>query len=135
MNKPLKIVFTSFRDSMSMGGIKFSIDRHTPKLCSYPTLEYLVMPMTRNLTPNNMERICHSVLDNNWELIKDFLETMYGLGLYQIVLCDWCTKEQIVNRKFCAAGIIGRYIMDKADRDGEFEFPIEISYQDGREVL
>ena len=135
MNKPLRITFTSFRDSMSMDGIKFSIDRRTPKLCSYPTLEYLVMPMTRNLTPNNMERICHSILDNNWELFKDFLETMHGFELYQIVLCDWCIKEQIVYGKFCAAGIIGRYIMDKADRDGEFEFGMEVEYRDGREVL
>jgi len=135
MNKPLKITFTSFRDSINTEGIKFSIDRHTPRPCSYPTLEYLVMPMTRNLSPNNMERICYSVLDNNWELIKDFLETMYSLGLYQITLCDWCTKEQIVHGKFCTAGIIGRYIVDKTDRDGEFEFPIEVIHKDGREVL
>jgi hypothetical protein len=135
VNKPIKIIFASFRDSMGMEGVKFSIDKHTPRLCSYPTLEYLIMPMARNLTPNNMERICHSVLDNNWELIKDFLDTMYNLGLYQVILCDWCTKEQISRGKFCAAGIIGRYIMDKADRDGEFSFKVEVEYRDGREAL
>ena len=132
MNKPLKITLTSFRDSINMDGIKFSIDKYTPRLCSYSTLEYLIMPMARNLTSVNVERVCHSILDNNWELIKDFLETMYGLGLYQIVLCDWCTKEQIANGRFCAAGIIGRYIWDKV---AEFEFDMEISYQDGRGVL
>jgi len=131
----MKIIFTSFRDSVDLDGAKFSIDRHTPRLCSYPTLEYLIIPTIRNLSEENMERICHSVLDNNWELIKDFLETMNELGLEKVTLCDWATKEQIVHGKFCSAGIIGRYILDRVDRDGEFAFKIEIEMRDGREVL
>jgi len=131
----MKLVFTSFRDSIGLSGLKVSIDRHTPKLCSYSTLEYLVMPNIRNLSPVNAERICQSVLDNNWELFKDFVEDMQSLGIDQIVLCDWATKEQIVNHKFCPAGIIGRYIKDKVDRDSEFGFDMEIEYLDGREVL
>ena len=132
----MKIVFTSFRDSIGLDGVKFSIDKYAPELCSYPTLRYLEMPTTRSLTQDNMERICHAILDNNWELVKDFLETMDGLvGLTPIVLCDWATKDQIAHGKFCAAGIIGRYIMDRANKDGEFAFKIEVELRDGREAL
>ena len=131
----MKIIFTSFRDSIGLTGLKLSIDRHTPRLCSYATLEYLVMPNIRNLNPINAERVCQSVLDNNWELIKDFIEDIQSLGIDQIVLCDWATKEQIANHKFCPAGIIGRYIADKVDRDSEFRFPVEIEMLDGRDAL
>ena len=133
--EPMKLVFTSFRDSQDMEGLKVSINKHIPRLCSYPTLSYLVIPIARNLNPINMERICHSILDNNWELIQDFVIEMYDLGIKQIVLCDWCTSEQISHGKICEAGIIGRYIQDKVDRDNAFQFPIEVSYRDGREVL
>ena len=134
-SEPIQLVFTSYRDSMTLDGLKVSMDRHTPKLCSYPTLYYLVMPTTRNLSPANLERICTAILDNNWELIQDFICEVYGLGLRTIVFCDWCTKEQIVNGKFCAAAIIGRYIQDKADRDDGFQFKLEVKYRDGREAL
>ena len=138
MNKkaePMKLVFTSYRGSIGMDGLKVSMDRHAPRLCSYPALNYLIMPTTRNLTLTNMERICATILDNNWELVQDFIDEMHNLGLRQLILCDWCTTEQIVHGKFCPAGIIGRYIKNKADRDKEFGFPIEIKYGDGREVL
>lgn len=128
----MKLVFTSYRDSIGMEGLKVSLDRHAPKLCSYPALNYLIVPISRNLTPANMERICNAILDNNWNLIQDFIGEVYNLGLHRLTLCCWCTKEQISHGKFCPAGIIGRYIKD---RNGEFEFPIEISYRDGREVL
>ena len=131
----MTLVFTSFKDSIGMEGLKVSIDRHAPRLCSYPTLLYLTIPINRSLSTTNMERICDAILDNNWDLIQDFIGEMYNLGIYQIVLCDWATKEQISHGKFCAAGIIGKYIRDKADRDGRFEFPIETEYRDGREVL
>ena len=132
---PMKLVFTSYRDSIGMDGIKVSLDRRAPKLCSYPALNYLIIPVPKNMTLFNGERICNAVLDNNWNLIQDFIDTMHHLGLRQLVLCDWCTKEQIAHGKFCSAGIIGRYIQDKVDGDNGFEFPIEISYRDGREVL
>ena len=131
----MKLVFTSYRDSISMDGIKVSLERHAPKLCSYPALNYLVVPATRNLTGANMERICNAILDNNWDLIQDFIGEIYNLGIRQIVLCCWCTREQISQGKFCFAGVIGKYIQNRADRDGEFEFPIETKYGDGREVL
>ena len=130
--EPMKLVFTSFRGSIGMDGLKFSIDRHAPKLCSYPTLNYLIIPTTKNLSVTNMERICNAVLDNNWDLIQDFIGEVHDLGLRQLTFCCWCTQEQIMQGKFCPAGIIGRYIQDK---DGEFTFPIEISYKDGREAL
>lgn len=131
----MKLVFTSYRGSIGMDGLKLSLDRHAPKLCSYPTLSYLIIPMAKNLAVSNIERICNAVLDNNWDLIQDFIGEMYNLGLRQLVLCDWSTREQIAQGKSCFAGIIGKYIKDKADRDGGFEFPIEIKYGDGREVL
>lgn len=133
--EPMKLVFTSYRDSIGMDGLKVSLDRHAPKLCSHPTLTYLIMPTSRNLTLANIERVCSAVLDNNWHLIRDFIDEVYNLGLYQIVLCCWCTREQIGRGKFCSTGIIGRYIKDKADRDGEFEFPIEMEFRDGRAEL
>lgn len=133
--EPIRLVFTSYRDSLGTAGLKVSLDRHAPKLCSYPTVNFLMMPIGRNLTLVNMERICSIVLDNNWHLIHDFISEVYNLGLRQLTFCCWCTEEQISQGKFCPAGIIGRYIKDKADRDGEFEFPITISYGDGREVL
>ena len=136
MNKePMKLVFTSYRDSIGMDGLKVSMDRHAPKLCSYPTLSYLIIPMAKNLSVSNMERICNTILDNNWNPIQNFISGIYNLGLHRLTFCDWCTKEQIALGKFCFAGVIGRYIQDRADRDGEFEFPIEISYSDGREAL
>ena len=133
--EPMKLVFTSYRGSIGMDGLKVSMDRHSPKLCSHPTLNYLVIPTIRNLNPANVERICTAVLDNNWNLIRDFIDEVHELGIYQLVLCCWCTKEQIAQGRFCSAGIIGKYIQDKADRDKEFEFPVEIEYGDGREVL
>lgn len=134
-NETMTLVFTSFRDSISLEGLKVAIDYHTPKLCSYPTATFMVMPNTRNLSNTNLERICNTVLDNNWELLKDFIMEVYGLGISQIVFCDWATKEQIAHGKFCPAGIIERYIRDKVERDAEFEFPIKITMRDGREVL
>jgi len=131
----MTLVFTSFRCSIGMEGMRVSMDRYAPKLCSYPMLSYLIMPINKSLTSATMERICNAILDNNWNLIQDFFNEMFALGLHQIVLCDWATAEQIAHGKFCAAGIIGKYIRDKADRDNEFEFPVEIEYQDGREVL
>lgn len=133
--EPMKIVFTSYRDSIGMDGLKLSLDRHSPKLCSYPTLSYLIIPMAKNLSVSNIGRICTAVLDNNWNLVQDFISEMYNLGLRQLIFCDWSTKEQIAQGKFCFAGVIGRYIRDKTDRDGEFKFPIEIKYGDGREAL
>ncbi len=133
--EPMKLVFTSYRDSISMDGLKISMDKHSPKMCSYPILSYLIIPISRGLTVSNMERICGVVLDNNWNLIQDFIDETYKLGIHQLVLCCWCTKEQIALGRFCSAGIIGRYIQDKADRDGGFEFPIEIEYGDGRDAL
>lgn len=132
----MKLVFTSFRDSQNESGLKVSIDRHTPKMCSYPTLTYLIVPtVSKSLNQVNMERICTSILDNNWELIQDFITDIYDLGIRQITFCDWATKEQITYGKLCMVGIIGRYIKDKADRDEGFPFPVEIIYKDGREVL
>jgi hypothetical protein len=132
----MELVFTSFRDSQSISGLRVAIDRHTPKMCSYPTLTYLIVPtMSKSLSPVNMERLCNTVLDNNWELIQDFIVEIYDLGIRQIVFCDWATTEQVAGGKLCMAGVIGRYIKDKADRDGGFPFPIKLEYRDGREVL
>lgn len=132
----MKLVFTSYRDSIKMDGLKLSLDRRAPKLCAYPTLSYLVIPMARNLTVDNMKRICTAILDNNWNLIKDFIDGMHNLGIHRLILCDWSTKEQIAQGKFCFAGVIGGYIMSKAMYGtGAFEFMIEIEYGDGREAL
>ena len=134
--EPLKLVFTSYRDSIGMvDGLKLSLDRHAPRACSYPALPYLVMPATRNLNSVNTERVCNAVLDNNWGLVWDFIDRMYGLGLRQLVLCCWCTKEKIAYGKFCSAGIIGKYIQDKIDMEKAFEFPMEVEYRDGRGIL
>ena len=128
----MTLVFTSYRDSMNMEGLKVSLDRRMPKLCSYPTLSYLVMPLARNLNELTVERICIAIIDGSWDLIRDFIQTIYDTGIKQIVFCDWCTREQIANGKFCPAGMIGKYI---ADRKLEFDFPLEIEYADGREAL
>lgn len=131
----MTLVFTSFKDSIGLKGLIVSMDRYAPKLCSYPTLSYLTMPISKSLTKDNMERICNVILDNNWDLIQDFIIEMYALGLRQIVFCDWATGEQIARGKFCGAGVVGRYIRNKADNDGAFQFAVEIEYGDGREVL
>jgi hypothetical protein len=136
--EPMKLVFTSFRDSMNLEGLKVSIDRTTPKMCSDPVLPYLLMPRVEKLSQENTERIVHSILDNNWDLIQDFVNEMYALGIRQVVLCDWATKEMISHGKACVAGMIGSYIAThkKYPIDGDgFAFPIEIEYRDGREVL
>ncbi len=130
--EPVRLIFTSFRDSRSIDGLKVSMDNHPPKFCSYPTLLYLVTPRVINLSKDNMERICQAILDNNRELIRDFISEVYGLGIRQIVFCDWATKEQISFGKPCMAGVIGQYIRNMAN---EFEFTIEIEYRDGRDVL
>jgi hypothetical protein len=131
----MKLIFTSFRDSQTEVGLRVSIDKHTPKMCSYPTLTYMIMPsVSKNLTQVNTERLCHLLLDNNWELIQDFIIEVYELGIRQIVFCDWATAEQIKIGKLCAAGTMGRYFKEKIDAKG-FEFPIELEYRDGREVL
>lgn len=129
---PMKLTFTSFRGSMELKGLKVSLDRRPPRHCGQPVMLYLVVPTVRNLTNDNMERICTSVLDNNWNLLKTFISDMYGIGVRHIILCDWCTEKQIEYGKFCVASVIGEYVRDKADRDGTFEFPLEIEYGDGR---
>jgi hypothetical protein len=135
-NEPMKLVFTSFRDSMTMEGMKMSIDKHTPKLCAYPTLTYLVVPTaSKSISKENMERICETILDNNWTLIRDFIVEAYeNLGVRQIILCDWATAEQIATGKPCMAGVIARYI-EREVKNLEFTFPMEIEMRDGREVL
>ena len=136
--EPLEITFTSYRDSIGIPGLKLSIEKHTPKPCAYPVLLYLVMPLARHLSVSNMERICLVILDNNWDLLRSFVIDAYGLGIRQLVLCDWCTREQITSGKFCVANVIGKYIQDKVDTDREvgadeeFEFPVKIEYGDGR---
>ena len=126
------MTFTSFRDSIELDGLKVAIDYHTPMLCSYPTVTFMLIPKTRNLTSHNLERMCNTILDNNWELVKEFIMDIHKLGINQIIFCDWSTKEQISYGKFCPAGIIGRYIQNNVS---EFGFGIEISMRDGREVL
>lgn len=134
--EPMKILFTSYRESIGMDGLKLSLDRRAPKLCSYPTLSYLVIPMAKNLSVANIKRICNVILDNNWNLLQDFINEMYKMGLRQLIFCDWSTKEQIEHGKFCFANVIGDYIMSKAMYGtGAFEFMLEINYGDGREAL
>lgn len=135
MSSKMKLVFTSYRKSMELEGLKVSIDKHAPKLCPHATLNWLVIPVARNLSRASVERICNITLDNNWHLMRDFICQVHKLGVYQIVLCCWCTEEQILQGKHCFAGIIGKYMQGKIDRDGEFSFPIEISYGDGRKAL
>jgi len=135
VGQTMQLTFTSFRDSIDMSGFRVSIDRRAPRLCSYPTLQQLVIPVARNMERPNVERICEAVLDNNWELIQDFINDVYELGISHIILCCWCTKEQIEHGKLCVARIIGDYILDRAGTDGDFKFPIEIEYLDGRETL
>lgn len=130
--EPLEITFTSYRDSIGISGLKLSIEKHTPKPCSYPVLLYLVMPLARHLSVVNMRRVCNVILDNNWDLLRNFIIDTHGLGIKRLVLCDWCTKEQIIAGKFCVANIIGDYIELQARVDDAFEFPVTIEYRDGR---
>jgi len=132
----MQLVFTSFKDSQSMDGFKVSIDKHTPKLCSYPTITYMIVPTaSKSLTRDNMERICESIMDNNWLLIQDFVTELYEEhGVRKIVFCDWATSEQIAHGKICMAKSIGQYI-EREVLNNEFEFPVEIIYGDGRETL
>lgn len=130
--EPLKITFTSYRDSIGISGLKLSLEKHTPAPCSYPVLFYLVMPLARHLSVVNMKRICHVFLDNNWDLLRSFIIDVHGLGIKQLVLCDWSTKEQITAGKFCVANIIGKYIQAKVDENEVGAFPVEIKYGDGR---
>ena len=135
-SEPMKVIFTSFRDSMTMEGMKMSIDRHTPKLCAYPTLTYMVIPSaSKSISKESMERICETIMDNNWTLIRDFIVEAYEtLGVRQIILCDWATAEQIATGKPCMAGTIKRYI-EREVKNLEFTFPVELEMRDGREVL
>ncbi len=130
------LIFTSFRDSMNLDGLKLAIDRHIPRLCSYPTVTFLLLPYMHNLTGTNKERMCNTILDNNWDLIADFITEMHELGISHIVFCDWATKEQIAHGKFCPAGLIGTYIQGKlGSTDPGFGFPITLDMRDGRESL
>ena len=125
----MRIVFTSFKESIEMDGLKLSRDRHAPKLCAYPTFNPLIMPIIRNFTVENAKRVCDVVLDNNWNLIYDLVNTVYKLNIHQLVLCCWCTKDQILNGKSCTSVFIGKYI---SDSKWSFTFPISVEYGDGR---
>lgn len=131
MSEPMKLTFTSFRDSMNLEGLRVSIDRHTPKLCHYPVLTYMEVPRMEHLTMENQEKIVHITMENSWELLESFIMEAHDLGIRRIIFCDWATKEQIENKKFCAAGMIGKYVVEKEC----FEFPMEVEYRDGRERL
>jgi hypothetical protein len=81
---------------------------------------------------DNMEKLVKTILDNNWELVQDFITDMQSLGIRRIIFCDWITGEMISRGRFCAAGIIGDYIKNGDDM---FQFPITIEYRDGRGAL
>jgi len=129
--KPImKLVFTSFRDSMELeGGLKLSIDRRVPKLCSYPTFGPLTISTMKNLTVENLERVIMAVLDNNWNLVVSFIKEMWALGIRKLVLCDWCTKEQIEDGKLCSARLVGEYLLRSEIWN---DFDLEVEYRDGR---
>lgn len=126
----MRLVFTSYRDSLNMEGLKLSLDKKPPKYCPYPVVPYLAFTLSGNLSKENVEKICTITLDNNWSLVQTLLLDMYGLGIRKAVMCCWCTKEQIDNGKFCSADMIGRYIESHA---ADLYFPIKIEYGDGRE--
>ena len=123
----MKIIFTSYRDSMLIGGLKLSIERHVPKLCSYPVVPYLALPQPRNISAENIARIHEAILDNNWGLIQNLIRDASALGIEQIVLCCWCTEEQLSYGKACVAPVIGKYIENNFD-----DFKVDIEYRDGR---
>uniref|UniRef100_A0A6M3KPR0 Uncharacterized protein n=1 Tax=viral metagenome TaxID=1070528 RepID=A0A6M3KPR0_9ZZZZ len=93
---------------------------------------FMLLPNTRSLSVVNTERVCNVVLDNNWELIKDFIDEIHDLGINRVVFCDWATKEQIAHGKWCPAGIIGNYIKTRTE---EFGYTVTITMLDGRDVL
>ncbi len=129
MDNEMTITFTSFRDSITVDGLKLSIDRHPPRPCSYPTLQYLSLPAVRSLDNGNIGKIYGIILENNWVLLKAFVEDMYRLGIRSLVLCCWCTADKIAEGKVCIAPVIGKHLRKN---EMEFDFPIKIIYRDGR---
>lgn len=132
---PLEIIFTSFRDSKRFDGLKVSIDRTPPRFCCYPVLTMLVMPITRNLNQDDVNKVCQITLDSSWDLVREWLDDIYQLGIRTVALCCWCTKEQIIRGKACEAVVIGKYIESHKDGADGLGFPVKITYQDGRELL
>ena len=122
--RPLTLIFTSFRDSIGMGGLKLSLDRKPPKHCSYPVVLYMVEFDVRS----SQEKLYDIILEDNWLLIKDLLENIYGVT-NRVIFCCWCVKERLNHGGVCIAPLVGKYIKDRAE---EFEFPIEVEYRDGR---
>jgi len=122
--RPLEIVFTSFRDSIGMEGLKLSLDRRPPRYCSYPVVNYMVELNVRS----SQEKLYDIILKDNWLLIKDLLESIYGVTS-KVIFCCWCIKERLSHGGVCIAPLIGKYIKGRAE---EFEFPIEVEYRDGR---
>ena len=133
----MTLVFTSFRDSMNLDGLKVSIERRPPRLCSYPVLPFMEIPKSDNLDKDGLERVVRSVMDNKINLIMDFIINTYELGIYKIVFCDWKTKEQIAQGDFCPSRVIKDYLEKNSPfgNDAEFPFPVEFEMRDGREVL
>jgi len=122
--RPLEIVFTSFRDSIGMEGLKLSLDHRPPRYCSYPVVNYMVELNVRS----SQEKLYDIILKDNWLLIKDLLESIYEVTS-RVIFCCWCVKERISHGGVCIAPLIGKFIKDRAE---EFEFPIEVEYGDGR---
>jgi hypothetical protein len=129
----LEILFTSFRDSMTRDGLKVSMCKHAPKMSAHPTLSYLIMPDTERVSKDTLEKICSHIMDNNRDLVNDFLGSIYDLGIRRLIICCWCTGTQIEHGKLCVARTVGDYIGSQIAL--ELDFPIEIKYADGREKL
>jgi len=128
MAEKMRITMTSFRDSILLSGLKFSITRRPPTKCSYPTIGFLAIPKIRDTIDMSVEaelEAFRGIVENNGKLLVDLLNMLYDNGIHDIVLADWYTADKHGQPSQSLA--IGQYIEGL-----DLGFEIEVVYKDGR---
>ena len=93
----MRVVLTSFRDSVNWEGPKFSTARWQPRGFEYPELQFLAPwdPDTGkkmvHLEPDVFREKYERILEKNASQIKTFFEERDD---DQIVLCCWCHQAR-----------------------------------------
>jgi hypothetical protein len=126
----MRVVLTSFRDSVNWAGPKFSTARWQPKGFKYPELPFLAPWDPDNgrkmvhLEPGVFREKYERLLERNAGEIRAFFEQRND---EQIVLCCWChpRRQRGYERLYCHTILLGYWI--------ERNLGLDVVMADGRD--
>lgn len=130
----MRIILTSFKDSVNWGGPKFSTARWQPSGYSYLELRFLApfdLDTGRamvHLTPALFKERYERLLDSHAREIVRFLTQQTEDQVAQVVLCCWCNRARQPNYShlYCHTVLLGWWLESHSPE-------VEVVYADGRE--